>query len=90
MQELIKYILQGGGKLRGDGKLEYGGNLTLQFTNAALGSWIITLVLKPVRFQNESEMSTCLKPLWFQNESDESTFSCYKAPKKWSDGTACV
>ena len=30
----IKYMLQGAGKLRGDGKLKYGGNLTLQYPNS--------------------------------------------------------
>ena len=34
--------------------------------------------------------ATYLKPLWFQNEPDESTFLCYKATKKWPDGTTCV
>ena len=34
IQLIIKYMLQGAGKLRGDGKLKYGGNLTLQYPNS--------------------------------------------------------
>ena len=38
---IIKYMLQGAGKFRGDGKLKYGGNLTLQYPNTLPPSALI-------------------------------------------------
>ena len=35
-------MLQGAGKLRGDGKLKYGGNLTLQYPNSFPPSILIS------------------------------------------------